>query len=331
MIGGAPGSKKPSQELVEKEILNKPLLNRINELCDKSHYSYPEQRGVNCSIENDEGKLFEVKVIEDSNSPEFNDVMKLLKETFGDGQIDSDEILRAAVNGKSPWGTSRDKYRVVSIFDENKELSAACIGSVLNIKNLDKVPTNEMIYYVVYMATNPNLKKSGLAREAYISSLMDAAKIAKENNKNLIFSTGECTPTSERFWNNMGENRIYIKSDKEYKELLYTLPALNFNKDTGEIASNSVETPLHMMIDSFGDGKINKEKIRNIYETIVSSEMWPMEAFSNNEAYEKYKEYIQSLKNKFIESLDSQGDLVVLSAEEKESVQKEGFIVNKNK
>lgn len=332
MIGGLPGgNKKPAQELVEEEILNEPLLNRINELCIKSQYSYPQERGVNCSIENNEGKLFEVKVIENSNSPEFNDVIFLLKETFGEGQKDSVEILKTAIDGKSPWGTLRDKYRIISIFDENKELSAACVGSVLNAKNSEKDSSNEMIYYVAYIATNPNLKKSGLAREAYISSLMDAAKIAKENNKNLTFSTGECTPTSEHFWNSMGEKRIYIKSNGGYKELSYILPALNFNKDTGSITPNSVETPLHLMIDSFDGEKISKEKIKIVYETIVSSEMWPREAFSNNEAYENYSQYIQNLKNKFIETLDSEGELVLLSAEEKENIQKEGFIVSENK
>ena len=331
MIERMPENKKPSQELIEREILNKPLIDRINELCEKSQYSYLSERGINCNIENGNGEPFEVKIIEDRNSSEFNDVLSLLKKTFGKEIIDSDEILKAAVDGKSLWGTPRDKYNVVSVFNENKELSASCIGSVLNIKNLENNNTDEMIFFVAYMATNPDLKKSGLARETYISSLMNAAKIAKENNKKLNFSAGECTSSSEHFWNNMGKKRIYIKLEKEFKELSYISPAINFDKETGNVLPDNIETPLHLMIDSFDKKEINKDKIKNIYETIVSSEMWPREAFSGDEAYKKYLQYLQNLKNKFIESLDLKGELVLLDVEEKENLQRDGFIVRDNK
>lgn len=331
MIGRAPVNIKPTQESVENNNSNITLSSRINELLAKSHYSYLGERGVDCVIKNRDGEEFEIKKIENNNDPKLKDIISLLKETFSKEEIDSDEVFMAAVDGKSPWGTSRDKYRVVSIYDENKELSAACIGSVLNIKNLDKVSANEMIFFVEYMATNQNLKKSGLAREAYISSLMDAAKIAKENNKNLNFSAGECTSSSEHFWNSMGEKRMYIKLNNEYKELSYISPGVNFDKENGIVALNDIKTPLHLMTCFFGDEKISKEKIKDIYGIIVSSEMWPKEAFSNDEAYEKYSQYMQNLKNKFIESLESQGDLVLLSAEEREDVQKEGFVVSENK
>lgn len=330
MIGRAPVNIK-TQESVENESSNNSLANLINELCEKSQYSYLGERGVDCVIKNKDGKEFEIKKIEDINDPKLQDIISLLKETFGKEEVDSDEVLMAAVEGKSAWGTLRDKYNIVSIYNKEKKLMATCVGSVLN-KNISEInPIDGMIYYVAYIATNPSIKKSGLAREAYISSLMDAEKIAKENNKKLTYSVGECTISSEHFWNNVGEKRIFIKSGKEYKELPYVLPAISFDLETGNPSENNVEMPLHMMLDSFSDEKITTKTIKNIYEIIFASQKKPKEAFTSDEAYEKYRQYIVDIKKRFTDFLESEGEIAFLDAKEEEQLKKDGYIVSENK
>lgn len=331
MIGRAPVNIKSTQESVENENSNISLSNRINELIDKSQYSYLGERGVNCVIKNKDGEEFEIKKIEDNNDPKLKDVILLLKETFGKENVDSDGVLIAAVEGKSAWGKLCDKYNIISIYDNKKKLMATCVDSVLNENTSETNPIDGMIYYAVYITTNPNIKKSGLAREAYISSLMDAEKIAKDNNKKLNFSVGECTASSEHFWNNLGEKRIYIKSGKEYKELPYVLPAISFDPETGNPSENNVEIPLHMMLESFSDEKITTKTIKNIYEIILNSQDKPKEAFTSDEAYEKYRQYIIDIKKRFTDSLEPHGEIVFLDAKEEEQLKKDGYIISENK
>lgn len=331
MIGRAPVNIKTLQESVENESSNNSLANRINELREKSQYSSFQEREVNCVIKNKDGEEFEIEKIEDSNDPKLKDVILLLKETFGKEEVDSDEVLMAAIDGKSAWGTLRDKYNIVTICDKEKNLMATCVGSVLN-KNISETSLIDgMFYYVAYIATNPSIKKSGLAREAYISSLIDAEKIAQDNNNKLNFSVGECSSSSEHFWNNVGEKRIYIKKDMEYKELPYVLPAITFNLETGDPAVNNVAIPLHMMLDSFSDEKITTKTIKNIYEIIFASQKKPKEAFTSDEAYEKYRQYIVDIKKRFADFLESEGEIAFLDAKEEEQLKKDGYIVSENK
>jgi hypothetical protein len=63
-----------------------------------------------------ERKKFRVELIEDENSPELTKVQGLLEETFGSEEVESEEVLRAAVAGKTPFGDGDiAKYRIFTI------------------------------------------------------------------------------------------------------------------------------------------------------------------------------------------------------------------------
>ncbi len=243
------------------------------------------------------------------------------KQSTGKEEVDPEEILRSAVDGITPWDTPDSKYRIITIRNEKGELVTVRAGSVLDLLDEEGQLTGEMTYFVGYAVTDPKFRQKGIAREAYISALLDAAKDAESQGKKLKFAIGECAYTSEKFWNSVGWRRLYsqIGDKKEYSELKYIQPGLDYEEDTGELTENAGKVPEHLMVDSFGQASITKEELKKAYEAMLHYNVdWPEQAFSNKEAWITHKEYIDNIKEDFKELLDDGGKLIFLSAEDRE-------------
>lgn len=145
-------------------------------------------------------------------------------------------------------------------------------------------------------------------------------KKQKKTNGGLFCAIGECTDRSIKFWDSLGWKRVFVKLNQEigYKELPYVQPALDFDLRTGEIMSGASQVAQHLMIDSFGN-KITKEDLKLIYEKVLTSSSFPKEAFSNEEAYQKHLSYINGFRDKFIEYIDSNGEILFLDKQEASS------------
>ena len=126
-------------------------------------------------------RRFKIETIEHRDSPDLSQVQDLFVDTFGEAEVDPEEILRSAVEGKTPWGTEDDtKYRVHIIKDAEGKVISTLTGGRLDLLDKESKPTGKQMFMVAYAVTDPNARQGGLAREAYISAIMDAAQKAKE-------------------------------------------------------------------------------------------------------------------------------------------------------
>ncbi|HCC59898.1 MAG: hypothetical protein A2402_00715 [Candidatus Staskawiczbacteria bacterium RIFOXYC1_FULL_37_43] len=311
-----------SVELSEEQSVWKT----IKQMQEGSEFKRSDGISANCEIES-EGKKFRIEVIEDGKDPALSEVQELLEKTFSEEEVDSEEILRSSVDGVTPWDTEDTNYRIVTVRDEKGKLVSVFGGAPLDCQNEKGEPTGEQVYYVGYAASARGSRKKGLAREAYISALIDATKRAGEESKQLKFAMGECTHTSEKFWNNVGWKRIYAQTGdkKQYTELPYIQPALDFDEKTGEIAEGASECPEHLMIDSFGRMPPSKEDVKGAYDSMLHfCADWPEEAFENPQAFEVNKKYMAGVRAEFHEFLDKTDKLIYLDAENRKKAKKTG-------
>jgi len=317
----------------ESEILeNEPSWNTISRLQDESPFERSDKYSANCEIEC-EGKKFRIEVIEKGDDPRINNVHRLLKKTFGAEEVDPPKVTREAVDGYSPdWDMYFPKYRIVIVKDELDRIISVFTGAQLDILDEKGNPTGETVYSVGYAVTSTTARQKGLAREAYISALIDASKEAKRQGKILKYAIGECTYTSEKFWNSVGWRRVYVKTgDNEFTELRYVQPALDFNEETGKPSEDAGECPEHLMIDCFGMNP-SAEELKRLHDALLHyNGDWPEAAFKDKKAYHIHINYMQKFKDKMSSFLREHDQLVFLDIEGRESAKKNGFKIKEHK
>ncbi len=307
--------------------MEQPSWKTIKKLQQESEFKRSSETEANCEIEI-EGKKYTIETIENGEDIALADVQKLFEDTFGEEEVDPEEILRGAVNGITCWNTPEmTKYRIVTVRNERGELASTFAGGQLEMMDEQGNPTGEAVYFVGYAVTSKKMRQKGLAKEAYISALIDATKEAQSQGRKLKFAVGECTYTSEKFWNSVGWKRVYSEDEpKNYSELRYVQPALDFDEDTGEIAEGAGEAPEHLMMDNFGAGNPRKEDIRRAYMAFMSYNVdWPSEAFNNHKAHTRQRQYVNEVEKAFVADLNSRGDLVLLSNKERQDAKKSGI------
>ena len=328
----APQEANPleSQDFI---LENEPCYGAVKSLLAKSEFSRSGTESANCTIER-EGERFTIEVIESEKDPAINNVCRMLKKTFGVEEVDPPKVTREAVEGYSPdWDVRYPKYRIITIKDERGRLVSVFTGAQLDVLNKNGQPTEESVYSVGYAATSPKLRQRGLAREAYTSALIDASKQARSEGKSLKFAIGECTHTSEKFWNDVGWKRIYAKTgEKKYAELKYIQPALDFDEETGKPAKDAGECAEHLMVDSFGHNPPSVEELKKLHEALLHyNGDWPDAAFESPKAHETHIKYMDGFKRKFKSFLDAHSSLIFLDAENREKAKKAGVKITEYK
>src|SRR3989344_5590050 len=224
----------------------------LDKLMKESKFARLDPSNPDTKIERD-GKQFTIELVPDGKAEVLSDVQKLFVDTCGQEEVDPEEILRTAVDGTTFWGsTDATKYRVHVIKDDQGEVLATLTGGRLPLVDSEGRSLGKQMFMVAYAVTAEKGRQQGLAREAYISAIMQAAKDAQAEGQQLAFSAGEAVHTSESFWNSVGWRRIYLQQESgSYEELKYVQPALDFDLATGEVAEGAGIAPEHMMIDSF--------------------------------------------------------------------------------
>ncbi len=307
-----------------------PVAERIEELLQKSKWKRSSPDSPNTTIENN-GQTFLLRTIESGDDESVSHIQQLFEKTFGKEEIDPEAILRAAVDGVTATGIPQSKYRIVAVTNENGEIAGTIAGASFALTDASENPTNDMVYFVGYAAMDESTRQGGLAREAYISALIDAKQEAMKQGKNLRFAFGECTASSERFWNNVGWKRIYGKADTgTYDELPYMQPALDFDQNSGAPAAGAGTTPEHLMMDSFGANSPSKDDIMRAYTAFMryNTMDWSREAFASDEAFSLHQSYMQSLRAEIEHFLESHGAIAFLDSSEREELQSTGTLIN---
>lgn len=325
--------QRRGEETTPEALLeNEPAWQMIERLQKESKYERSDTHSANCTIEC-EGKKFRIEVIESREDPSLSEVQQIMLDTFGEEEVEDEEVMRSSIAGKTKWGTDDSLYRIVTMRDEQEKIVSIFTGSQLEMLDEEGEPNGESVYFVGYAATTPEAQQKGLAREAYISAMIDAAKQARTSGNTLKFAIGECTHTSEEYWNKVGWKRIYAQKgeEKKYVELKYIQAALDFDPETGKIADDAGEAPEHLMIDSFGRMPPNKVDIKKAYEALTYFCVdWPREAFTSDKAHKTQQKYLEKIKTKFNKSIDSATRFIFLDKENREKAKKQGVKITEH-
>lgn len=276
-------------------LFNQPSWERIRQLQGESRFRRSSDTSANCTIENGDGRKFTIETIESRNDERINEVRGLIENTFGRRELESRELLLAGIEGKSEWGTPDAKYRIVMVYNEKNELVSLVTGAKLDLLDDQQNPTNEAIYFVNYVATDPNQRRDGAGREAYVSALIDATREAQEKGQTLMCAIGDCTPKSELYWNKVGWKRPKQKNNEggdlgdTLTALDYIQPPLNWDSKTGKPAKGAGEVVQHLMMDGFGRS-LGKEDVKKVYLAFMDYIVGlPREAFDSQAAMDTQK------------------------------------------
>ncbi len=322
-------TKIPSAETeAGQEKLNESAYKRVDQLQAESKFARTNE-GVNTIIEI-AGEKFSIERIKDPESADLSQVQSLFEEVFGAEEVDPEEILRNAVGGRSAFDPEQQdiEYKVFTVKDKEGKVISVVSGGILELIRNEDEDTKENIFMVAYAVTDPSARQGGLAREAYISALQHAAEESEQNGKKLAFAAGECTYTSEKFWNKVGWERLYKKtSEGNFKEIEYIQPALDFDENTGLPAEDAGEAPEHLMIDGFGESIKAEDAIATVAAFYQWCNMWPPEAFESDEAYKKHQAYVEEKMAEFKEQFEESGELRMMKKSEREAMQKNGMTV----
>ena len=312
-----------------------PALSRADSLIAGSKFSRSNLDSPNTTVER-EGQRYEISAIESGKSKDIKKVQDLFVKTFGKEEVDPISVMRAAIDGTTAWGTPDiTKYQITVLKNEKGDVQSTVAGGLVEMQDVSGKGTGEATFMIGYAVTDRDARQGGLAREAYVSALMGAAAEAQRRGLKLVSASGECTFTSEKFWNSIGWRRVYgqEKGDpNSLQEMQYIQPALDFSEKTGKVAKDAGVAPEHLMIDSFGDKPLTKD---NIIQTVDAfyrwCNKWPREAFKSDEAYQTHLSHVDGIMKKFQEQLDSLGDLRSLSITEREQVIKTGLKIKEHK
>jgi len=182
-----------------------------------------------------------------------------------------------------------------------------------------------------YAVTAKNARQCGIAREAYISAIMQVATESEQEGKELLLAGGEATYTSEEFWNSVGWKRVYAERDdapRLYEEIRYVQPALDYDLATGDVAEGANSKPEHLMLDIFEAPAPDREcllaTVRAFYDWC---NCWPREAFETETAYEKHAAHVHYIWNAFKSEVLGTNTLAVLDKKMRAEMQAEGIVI----
>jgi len=277
---------------------------------------------------------YSIVSVESGNDASISEVQVLLRSVFKPEEVEREDVMRSAIEGRSPWGTpDTTRYRMLVAKDGNGKVLSVFTYAHLELPDSQGTRTPRSFLYGGYAATQAGLRQSGLARELYISALMQAAAEANAQGKRLLFAMGECKRSAEKFWNGVGRKRIYVRTNDNsapsrfFEEIPYFQPPLNFSAATGQITEGAGVVPEHLTIHKFSAEAPTKEEVIAGVRAIYGYNNWPREAFDNDEAFQKHLELTSSLVAYLERFLMAKGNVVLLSMTERECAQAEGHTV----
>lgn len=269
-------------------------------------------------IEGNEIKNFTIEMVEGPEDPDLRSVYSLMEQTFKPEDMQTFESVQDSTIGKN-YGVESERNTKFFIIKEGNEVISLFSCTTAELMDNNGQTTGEHVVLLGYAATKENMRKYGLAREAYIKALEFFLRDNKSKNGKLIGSAGECTWTSEQFWNRVGLNRIYTKGDDfSFKELEYMHPPLDYDTISGEKSPEADEGPEHLMVHMFNPADEKGPKFAERLGSIVDAfNRWssyiPKDAFKGTpEAYAKHVESIKAYEDTFNAQLSGDKELTLM-------------------
>ncbi|MFA5106715.1 MAG: hypothetical protein WC497_00110 [Patescibacteria group bacterium] len=316
----------------EQKEQSQPALKEIESLVEKSSFTRSTTASPECTIERS-GKTFTIESIEQADHPDIDKIQAMMVKAFSEEEVEPEEIMRSAIEGKDPWGHECVPLRYYTVKDEQGEVLAFCSGGLLDMKDTAGKSTGESVFLTTFAMTDKDKGVLGATYEAYISAIIGAAQEAQAQGKKLSFVAGPTEASSEKFWNATGWKRIYADTSsgdqKSLRELKYVEPSLDFDPATGEPTSDQAVYE-HLMVQAFGDRQITKENVRSITQAYSDWSEWPENAFDSPEAYARSQEYMRSTREQLQSELNRGGELTFLNQRERQRAIRHGSTVDEH-
>lgn len=280
----------------------------------------------NCNIKI-EGVDLKINTITSKDDPALVKILDLLEKYFREDELNTRESFMEKVEGVDKSGKKRPQYRCFYVDDNEGKTVAARISENFPLVDKDGNETNKNVFLGLYIVVDKDYRSTGIARELYISALIDAAIQSEKENKDLSILIAECTPASEKLMNTVGLKKIYFKNGDTLKEYEYYQPVIEFDKKTGDKITQEIAE--HIMITTSDEKEVLTKEL--FYESLKSlyrqnESAYSEGVFENNDAYLKYKDYYKSLNERAKNGIE-EGELVALNIEEQLEKESQGMRV----
>lgn len=317
------------QSCVQASKETQPIWPTVDELIKESKYIRSVQSPE--GFIKHEGIKYKVNLVQYGDEKTIKEVQALMEETFGEKEVDPLDVLREAVGGTSPDGTNDlTRYRIYVARDEAGVIQSLYAGGLVEMHDSESKPNGEMMFMGSYGVTRPESQRKGIIRELYVSSMMQAAADTHAMGKKLSLVAGECTASSEQTWNAMRRNRLYLKRGDEYLEPPYLQPALDFDPKTGLPAEGAGEAAEHLQMQ-FVDVQPSKSAVTSAVDAMYRwCNLLPRDEFETPEAYATHREYVGKIQKEFNDFISQEGELVLLSAQEREELRSQGLVFHEH-
>lgn len=314
------------EERILEQMKNEPIWQKIVELTSTSRIKRDRMTSC-CTLCVNNEKLF-IKTVKTGNEEPVDRMLDLIESTFTQDQISNRDIFKKKIDGKTPLGEDRPKYKCFYVENETGKIVATRIAEQIPLKDLSGSITNKNIFYGIYIVVKPQYKGTGIARELYVSALIDALIDAYRENKSIDLIIAECTQYSENLMNAVGLKRIYFNNNTGLTEFQYKQPAIEFDVGTGEKISG--EPAAHLMVCQLGEEALTKEKTKQVIISLYDQfrQTWPNEIFESKKAIQNHNEYHLSLRKMVIEEIDKNGELMLLDMKERKALETKGVQIN---
>jgi GNAT superfamily N-acetyltransferase len=295
------------------------------------------------NIANSDGKQeshrFHIEVLDNPEHLLLPQAYELLAKKFGSEELDPLPIMQDQMKGLRYGYEMGTRAAIFAIQDEDGEVVCTLVGGLLPLRSEGGEMQEDSTFMVFYVATEDKFKRSGFGREIMIDAYEYAQTESKKRKLNLLGAAGECTWTSQNYWERLGWRRVYIDNGSgPIEEIHYVQPPLAFDLETGEAEDGAGDAPEHFMIllTDPNNGEDQTELKNRLASTVRafyrSNNYIDQQAFNNASpkdaeaaevAYERHISAIKRHEESFQQQL-GKGTIKFYSKEELKKLRKEG-------
>jgi len=294
----------------------------IEELLVRS--TFRRVNGPNATISRGE-ENYSLRLLHPQQVSEIRRVHNLIRTAFTVNEVEPYACFHEGVAGiLLPSEQQRTMYRVF-VAEQGGEIQAVYAGSLVRLST--EKEAGESVFVGSYAFTLPQSRGRGIARELFVSAMIQAAADACATNSRIVAVVGDCTAASEEAWNSMGRARVYVEKQGEYSEVPFLLPPQRFTP-SGIPADDAGQVPEHFMIRTL-DGVVDKDVvIRAIQAVYRWNSRLPSTHFENQEAYQRYLRYFDALLEEVVSVVQRGVGVVAWTRTQREEARRGGVRIS---